>query len=65
LLDERSRLWQHLRSGIAAVCEQRGLDETAALPHYTQTEIERLAAQPVLEELGLLRVRRRVIATVI
>jgi hypothetical protein len=65
LLDERDRMRQDLKSGIAAVREQRGIDDTAALPHYTQTEIERIVAQPVLETLGLLHVRRRVIAPAI
>jgi hypothetical protein len=59
LLDERTIMWQHLKSGIAAACEQRGIDPTVALPHYAQTEIERIAATPVLEALGLLCVRRR------
>jgi len=43
---------------------EREIDPTAALPHYTQSEIERLAARPVLEELGLLHVARRRIAPV-
>jgi hypothetical protein len=49
----------------ATVLEQRSIDPAAALPHYTQTEIERIAAQPVLERLGLLQVTRRRIAPVI
>ena len=64
-LDERAVLWQHLKRGIATACEQRGIDPTAALPHYTQAEIERIGAQPVLEALGLLHVTRRRIAPVI
>ena len=64
-LDERAVLWQHLKRGIATACEQRGIDPTAALPHYTQAEIERIAAQPVLEALGLVHVTRRRIAPVI
>jgi transposase InsO family protein len=64
-LDERNIMWQDLSSGIASIAGQRLIDSTAALPHYTQTEIERLAAQPVLEKLGLLRVTRRRIAPVI
>jgi hypothetical protein len=64
-LDERENMWQHLKSGIGAALDQRGIDRTATLPHYTQTEIERIAAQPVLETLGLLHVTRRRIAPVI
>jgi transposase-like protein len=64
-LDERDIMWQYLNSGTATVREQRLLDATVALPHYTQTEIERIAAQPVLETLGLLRVTRRRIAPAI
>jgi hypothetical protein len=63
-LDEREFMWQHLKCGIAAVLDQREIDPTAALPHYTETEIERVAAQRVLEELGLLHVTRRRIAPV-
>jgi transposase InsO family protein len=64
LLDKRENMWQHLESGIADVLDQRAIDPMAALPHYTQTEIERIAAQPVLEQLGLLHVTRRRIAPV-
>jgi hypothetical protein len=63
-LDKRKNMWQHLRSEIAAVLEQRAIDPTAALSHYTQTEIERIAAQRVFEELGLLHITRRRIAPV-
>ncbi len=52
-------MWQHLRSEIATVMAQRELDPTVALSHYPQTEIERIAAQPVLEQLGLLYIARR------
>ena len=48
-----------LESRIADVLDQREIDPTAAPTHYTQSEIERIAAQPVLEELGLLHVTRR------
>ncbi|MGO9465178.1 MAG: hypothetical protein ACLQVF_13620 [Isosphaeraceae bacterium] len=58
-LDKRKNMWQHLRSEIATVLDQRVLDPTAALSHYPQAEIERIAAQPVLEQLGLLHVTRR------
>jgi len=58
-LDKRENMWQHLRSEIATVLEQRQFDPTAALSHYPQAEIERIAAQPVLEQLGLLHVTRR------
>jgi hypothetical protein len=64
-LDKRKNMWQHLSGGIAAVRKQREIDPTVTLPHYTQTEIERIAAQPVLEQLGLLHVTRRRIAPVI
>ena len=64
-LDEREIMWQHLRSGIGAARDQRGIDRSALLPHYTETETERIAAQPVLEALGLLHVTRRRIAPVI
>lgn len=63
-LDKRQSMWQHLKSGIATVLDERGIDPTVALSHYTQTEIERIAAQPVLEQLGLLQVTRRRIAPV-
>jgi transposase InsO family protein len=58
-LDKRENMWQHLRSEIAAVLNQRMLDPTVALSHYIQAEIERIAAQPVLEQLGLLHITRR------
>ncbi len=58
-LDRRKNMWQHLRSEIATVLEQRMIDPAAALSHYPQAEIERIAAQPVLEQLGLLHVTRR------
>jgi hypothetical protein len=61
-LDKRKNMWHHLSSGIAAVRKQREIDPAATLPHYTQTEIERIAAQPVLEQVGLLHVTRRRIA---
>ncbi len=44
---------------MATVMAQRELDPTVALSHYPQTEIERIAAQPVLEQLGLLYITRR------
>ena len=58
-LDKRKNMWQHLRSEIATVMGQRMLDRTAALSHYCQAEIERIAAQLVLEQLGLLHITRR------
>jgi hypothetical protein len=64
-LDKRKNMWHHLRSGIAALRDQREIVPAATLPHYTQTEIERIAAQPVLEQLGLLHVTRRRIAPAI
>jgi len=63
-LDKRKNMWQHLSSGIAAVRKQRGIDPAATFPHYTQTEIERIAAQPILEQLGLLHMTRRRITPV-
>jgi hypothetical protein len=61
-LEKRKNVWQHLKSGIATVLEQREIDPTVALSHYTQAGIERIAAQPVLEQLGLLHVTERGIA---
>jgi transposase InsO family protein len=61
-LDKRKNVWQHLKSEIATILDQREIDPTVALSHYTQAEIERIAAQPVLEQLGLLHVTRRRIA---
>jgi transposase InsO family protein len=58
-LDERAILWQELSRRITAVCAERGLVSTTGLLHYTRAEIERIAAQPVLESLGLLHVTRR------
>ena len=58
-LDKRENMWQHLSSEIATVMDQRMIDPTVALSHYIRTEIERIAAQPVLEQLGLLRITRR------
>jgi transposase InsO family protein len=63
-LDKRENMWQHLKGGSATVLAKREIDPTVALSHYTQAEIERIAAQPVLEELGLLHVTRRRIAPV-
>ena len=64
-LDERQNLWQHLKCGIAAQGALRQVDLTAPLSHYQQAEIERDAAQPVLESLGLLHVTRRLITPVL
>ena len=58
-LDKRENMWQHLSSEIATVMDQRMIDPTVALSHSIQTEIERIAAQPVLEQLGLLHITRR------
>ena len=58
-LDKRENMWQHLSSEIATVMDQRMIDPTVVLSHYIQTEIERIAAQPVLEQLGLLHITRR------
>ena len=58
-LDKRKNMWQHLRSEIATVMNQRQLDPTVVLSHYPRAEIERIAAQPVLEQLGLLYITRR------
>jgi Integrase core domain len=58
-LDKRENMWQHLRSEIATAKDQRVIDPTVVLSHYIQTEIERIAAQPVLEQLGLLHITRR------
>ena len=52
-------MWQHLSSEIATVMDQRMIDPTVVLSHYIQTEIERIAAQPVLEQLGLFHITRR------
>ena len=58
-----AKLWHHLSSGI--MLSWTATDGLAApLPHYTQTEIEHIVAQPVLEQLGLLHVTRRRITPV-
>ncbi len=44
---------------MATVMAQRLIDPTAALSHYPQTEIKLIAAQPILEQLGLLYITRR------
>ncbi len=58
-LDKRENMWQHLKSEMATVMAQRLIDPTAALSHYPQTEIARIAAQPVLEQLGLVYITGR------
>jgi len=63
-LDERENMWQHLECEIAAVCGQRNVDVPDALTHYARTEIERIAAEPILQSLGLLHVTRRRVAPV-
>ena len=63
-LDEREVMWQRWKREIADVLDERELDSTATLPHHARSEIERVGARPVLEELGLLHVARRRIAPV-
>jgi transposase InsO family protein len=58
-MDERDVLVENLEARRRAVCLEREVDPEAPLEHRLETEIVRLALQPVLESLGYLHVTRR------
>ena len=58
-MDERDTLFEKLEAGRRAVCLEREVDPEAPLTHRLETEIVRLALQPVLETLGYLHITRR------
>ena len=58
-MDERDVLFENLNAARRAVCLEREIDSAAPLPHAVETEIVRLALQPVLERLGYLHITRR------
>jgi hypothetical protein len=58
-MDERDVLFENLEARRRAVCLEREVDPEAPLEHYLETEIVRLALQPVLESLGYLHITRR------
>jgi transposase InsO family protein len=58
-MDERDVLFDNLNAARRAVCLEREVDPEAPLPHAAETEIVRLALQPVLERLGYLHITRR------
>jgi Integrase core domain len=64
-MDERDTLFENLEARRRAVCLEREVDPEAPLDHYLETEIVRLALQPVLESLGYLHITRRRIAPAI
>lgn len=64
-MDERDTLFENLEARRRAVCLEREVDPEAPLAHHLETEIVRLALQPVLESLGYLYITRRRIAPAI
>jgi transposase InsO family protein len=58
-LDEHDRLFDNLTARRRAVCLEREVDPEAPLTHRLESEIVRLALQPVLENLGYLQITRR------
>ncbi len=58
-MDERDVLFDNLNAARRAVCLEREVDPDAPLPHAAETEIIRLALQPVLESLSYLYITRR------
>jgi transposase InsO family protein len=58
-MDERDVLFEKLFLARQRLCLEREVDPSARLPHYSETELIRLALQPVLESLGYLFVTRR------
>ena len=58
-VDERQNMWQELDRRRAQVREVCGIDPDVSLPHYSQAEIDRDAASPMLAELGYYKVKRR------
>ena len=58
-MDERDTLFENLEVTRRAVCVVREVDPEVPLTHHLDTEILRLALQPVLENLGYLHITRR------
>jgi transposase InsO family protein len=64
-MDERDLLFEKLDAARRALCREREVDPDAPLDHRLESELVRLALQPVLESLGYLYVTRRRIAPVL
>jgi len=64
-MDERDTLFENLEARRRAVCREREVDPDVPLAHHLETEIVRLALQPVLENLSYLHITRRRIAPAI
>ena len=58
-MDERDTLFENLEARRRAMCVVREVDPEAPLTHRVETELVRLALQPVLEDLGYLHTTRR------
>jgi transposase InsO family protein len=64
-MDERDVLFEKLEAARRALCREREVDPDAPLEHRVESEVRRLALQPVLESSGYLYVTRRRIAPVL
>jgi len=58
-MDERDVLFENLTVARTALCREREIDPDVILAHHLESELIRLALQPVLENLGYLYVTRR------
>jgi transposase InsO family protein len=64
-MDERDMLFENLDTARLALCREREVDSDATLVHHLESEIIRLALQPVLESGRYLYVTRRRITPVL
>lgn len=64
-MDERDVLFENLDAARQRLCLEREIDPDAPLTHHLESELIRLALQPVLENLGYLHITRRRIAPAI
>jgi transposase InsO family protein len=58
-MNERDLLFENLDTARRALCHEREVDSDAPLDHRLESELVRLALQPVLETSGYLHVTRR------
>ena len=58
-MDERDVLFENLDAARRALCREREVDSDLPLAHRLESELTRLALQPVLESSGYLYVTRR------
>ena len=64
-MNERDMLFENLATARRRVCVEREIDADAPLDHQSESELVRLALQPVLETSGYLYITRRRITPVL